>query len=266
MSEDKITVTKIIKLLELKHPSPQWACFSELRNKRGYASYYEKIRAIDFFAFNLWKSSQHWRIAYEIKLTHSDFLNELKNPSKRKPFVDISNEFYFVAPVGIIPESEVPEECGLIEVTKSSLRVKRRAQQRQNTDIDLTFAACMIDRSVEKHSAEEIESLKLFKYAGREMTEKELYKLVDKECSTMDAKIRREVKREYEDKLTSNPIIKAVAKHMGGNPRYLSEDRVIKFLEETADKSKGFVKISEFKMEIGEIEKTLKWMKEKLVE
>src|SRR6478752_7123538 len=59
------------------------------------------------------------RVCYEIKTSRADFLCEMKQPLKRRVGLRYSNEFYFVTPSGMLDVSEVPVECGLIEVCRS---------------------------------------------------------------------------------------------------------------------------------------------------
>lgn len=75
-------------------------------------------RRIDVFAIN-WSPSQcARRIAFEIKITKADFVKEVNNPSKRKSFLQLAGEFYFVVPKGLIDKKSVPMDCGLIEVDR----------------------------------------------------------------------------------------------------------------------------------------------------
>jgi hypothetical protein len=46
----------------------------------------------------------------------ADFLCEIKQPLKRRIGLRYSNEFYFVTPAGLLKTSELPIECGLVEV------------------------------------------------------------------------------------------------------------------------------------------------------
>lgn len=93
-----------------------WAFFPELRVGTGYGKDHEQ--RIDAWAINLYPSSGLNRISYEIKTSRADFLTEIKNPFKRRAAMRLSNEFYFVAPVGLITPEEVPEGAGLMEVRK----------------------------------------------------------------------------------------------------------------------------------------------------
>ena len=58
-------------------------------------------------------------------MDRGDFKSELENPEKRAPAMDFAHYFAFIAPLGLIYPSEVPEHCGLIEVLKNGkLRTK----------------------------------------------------------------------------------------------------------------------------------------------
>lgn len=92
----------------------RWVYFSELRPGTGQGHDVEKY--IDGWAMAC-AQSQNWeKHAYEIKVSRSDWLSELKKPLKRRMGMMLSNEFYFIAPKGIIKMDEVPAHCGLIEV------------------------------------------------------------------------------------------------------------------------------------------------------
>jgi hypothetical protein len=52
----------------------------------------------------------------EVKTSRADFLCELKQPWKRRIGLRYSNEFYFVTPAGLLNTSELPIECGLVEI------------------------------------------------------------------------------------------------------------------------------------------------------
>lgn len=60
------------------------------------------------------------RVCYEVKTSRADFLCEMKQPLKRRIGLRYSNEFYFVTPAGLLNTSEVPIECGLVEIGVST--------------------------------------------------------------------------------------------------------------------------------------------------
>ena len=97
-------------------------CFENVRNHTGYQA---RERYIDLFAIHPHPSRMPlkdgrpagiWRIAFEVKTSLADFKKELLDPTKREPFVNQSNEFYFVTQTGLIDPEMIPFECGLIEI------------------------------------------------------------------------------------------------------------------------------------------------------
>lgn len=85
----------------------------ELRVGTGYGK--DADQRIDFWAMQAIPSKRFRRVAYEIKVSRADFLNELKQPRKRARALLLSNEFYFVTLPGIVKAGELPPEAGLIE-------------------------------------------------------------------------------------------------------------------------------------------------------
>lgn len=81
-------------------------------------------------------------IAYEIKVSRSDFKNELKNPSKRAGVMACSSEFYFVVPKLMVMPSEVPRECGLIYFSDDFFETAKPAPMK---DEDSVFELLMAE-------------------------------------------------------------------------------------------------------------------------
>ena len=71
---------------------------------------------LDAFALNCFAHTSMKRVCYEVKTSRADFLCEMKQPLKRRIGLRYSNEFYFVTPVGLLNTSEIPIECGLVEI------------------------------------------------------------------------------------------------------------------------------------------------------
>ena len=99
----------------IKHKGPEWLFLKELRFSTGYRGAYAEKR-LDGFAMHYWPSHGWERTAYEVKISRSDLLRELKDPKKRRPALAVSNFFYFVTTPGLAKVDEIPPECGLIEV------------------------------------------------------------------------------------------------------------------------------------------------------
>ncbi len=109
---------RIIEHHENGSRAHQWIVLPEFRFSTGFSTY--AGRTLDVYAINCYPSTHHHRIAYEIKVSLGDFKREMAEPIKRKPALYISNQFYFVAPPGLIAPALIPPEAGLIETTGSA--------------------------------------------------------------------------------------------------------------------------------------------------
>lgn len=113
-TKTKTTSKDIHEALAKRFCAPEWIYVREFSMLPGWTSL---GRFVDGVAFNVWPSKGHIIIAFEIKVSRSDFRAELKDPSKRAAAVKMADEFYFVVPKGLVEPGEVPHECGLMEVS-----------------------------------------------------------------------------------------------------------------------------------------------------
>lgn len=115
MSE--ITTAQALDSLTRRHTEcsvngrEDWLVIRELRTGTGYGR--DSEQRIDLFAMQY--TGQHITVGYELKLSRSDWLRELKKPRKRALAMRFTRQFYFAAPRGVIKLDEVPYDCGLIE-------------------------------------------------------------------------------------------------------------------------------------------------------
>jgi hypothetical protein len=151
--EDGVTSAEVIEALRRRHGRPgySWAFFSELRCGTGWSSrgVRNPEQRIDAWAISLWPSRGVGPVAYEVKVSRADWLRELKQPRKRKQAMALSQEFFIAAPAGIVRPDELPEGCGLIEVTQDlTSRVVAAAPQRPVADPPWQFVAAIARRVV----------------------------------------------------------------------------------------------------------------------
>ncbi|VAW72231.1 hypothetical protein MNBD_GAMMA12-1661 [hydrothermal vent metagenome] len=177
-----------------KRERSEWALFFELRSGTGRKNKAlrkkEPHRYIDAFAINLWPSKKHRKIAYEIKVSRADFLKELKSPEKRQWASEISHQFYFIAPQGIIRTEELPEGCGLLEVIDDTIIDVIKAPLSEARDFSMTEMCAVARQAMNR----ELLTDKKFKYLGSEITESDLDELTENNLSSyMKRKIQKEV-------------------------------------------------------------------------
>ena len=101
------------------HASPsEWLFFRELQV--GTSKRSGSVQRLDAFALNALPHTAMKRVCYEVKMSRADFLSELRQPLKRRIGMRYSNEFYFVAPAGLVGPTEIPPDCGLIEAGQAT--------------------------------------------------------------------------------------------------------------------------------------------------
>lgn len=169
------------KLAAARHPAPEWATFTELRNQTGYSRH---ERRFDVAAFNCWPSKNHWRVVYEVKRTRSDFLRELEQPEKRADAERYFHETWFVCSYGVCKEGEVPDGWGLLVATKdgSALRKARAARAREPLDPPMSLILSVLRRA--QAQVAELERRQVVRFGDEELTEEKLTKLIEERVAT----------------------------------------------------------------------------------
>jgi len=196
---------RIIQLLRQKYSDTrQWAFFTELRCGTGFVRYKgggNSMQRLDFFVMNLYPSNNFRSIAFEIKVSRSDFLNEIKSPEKRAFAESVARECYFIVPNNLVEKDEIPEGWGLMYAQSNRIIRKKYATQRENTDFPMAFVAAIARRSQES-------APKPFtaRYQGKELTDEDLLELAkqtlhrsyDRRKNEIEQKAVREYKQKEE--------------------------------------------------------------------
>ncbi|MBV9612494.1 MAG: hypothetical protein JO091_08475 [Acidobacteriaceae bacterium] len=112
----QLTATVLLDAIErcLHQSTSEWMLLRELRVGTGFHG--NAAQRLDAYALNCLPHTSMRRVCYEVKISRADFLCEVKQPLKRRIGLRYSNEFYFVTPAGLLNTSELPIECGLVEV------------------------------------------------------------------------------------------------------------------------------------------------------
>lgn len=183
---------RILGLLEEKHKNTlrreEWLFWKEF--------YVGEDRTIDAFAINCWRSKNFRRVAYEVKVSRADFMNEIKDHTKRQPAIEISNEFYFVTLPGLVAVNEIPDICGLIEAQADGLKVRKVAKFREQPDTIPINAMIRPLRELQ-NGWSDVKDYHLWRYAGRDLTREDLLKLIAEE---MPAEMVIEIERKADEK------------------------------------------------------------------
>jgi hypothetical protein len=110
-------------------------------------------RRCDAVAIGMWQSSGRLIQGFEIKVSRSDWLREVKAVDKADPFIERCDKWWLVtADVAIAKSEEVPDAWGWLTATKSGLRVQRPARQlpQDPHKIDRLWAFALIRRASER--------------------------------------------------------------------------------------------------------------------
>ena len=131
----------VAEVLRRRHPESEWFLAFEVPSNSGAFP----LRRFDAFAMSSFPSKDFRRIAYEFKISRSDWQRELANPDKRSLAVAIAHQFYIVAPRGIVAVSELPTECGLVEIDSlGQHKLAKRAPIRPADTPSLSFIAAFM--------------------------------------------------------------------------------------------------------------------------
>lgn len=112
---------------------PRYVVAEHVRNQCGFGNYWAApdappLRTADALVVDLWPSSGHLIHGFEVKVSRSDWLTELKDPEKAEAFKPYCDHWWLVVPDAAIVRDDLPDGWGLLTVTPSgSLRAKRRA-------------------------------------------------------------------------------------------------------------------------------------------
>ena len=113
-------------------------------------------RSVDILAINHYYDHDSI-IGFEVKVSRSDFLNELKAPDKAESIKKYCSHWYLVANSESVVKGrggviDLPEDWGLIIPTKKNdkLRVKKEAPRlRKNCNIPLPLVARLLHKTAD---------------------------------------------------------------------------------------------------------------------
>jgi hypothetical protein len=86
-------------------------------------------RRADFWTLEPTASQGFRAIAYEVKVTRADFLQD--SYEKQEPALRYSDRFFYVTPPGLIQRQELPSWAGLMEWDGKAFTVKKKAPKRE---------------------------------------------------------------------------------------------------------------------------------------
>ena len=105
----------------------RYAVAAQVRSHAGF----DARRTADFIAMDLWPSQRLTLHGHEVKVSRSDWLRELKDPSKAAEFVPYMNCWWVVvSDARIVRDGELPDDWGLMAMRGPLLAVVKKAPSR----------------------------------------------------------------------------------------------------------------------------------------
>ncbi|WP_060340827.1 hypothetical protein [Burkholderia ubonensis] len=130
--------------LRARFCSPEWALFFEVADATGA----RHNRWADAVAMNLWPSRGLAIHGMEVKVSRSDWLRELKDPSKSAPVQRYCDHWWIVAPAGVLKDGELPPTWGHYEVKSGgTLREIVAAPKLESEPVTRQFVAALMRRA-----------------------------------------------------------------------------------------------------------------------
>lgn len=128
-----------------------WATLEEVG---GVTERGETNRRYDALAVSLWQSMGVQVHGFEVKVSRSDWLTELRNPAKSAPLMRQCTHWWVVAPAGVVMKNEVPNDWGWLQVTPSNLRMSKSATVLPNVP-SVDFWRMLLQKSVYRAAVDE---------------------------------------------------------------------------------------------------------------
>ena len=121
-------------------PKPRYVCAEHVRARSR-----DGARTLDFVAVDTWRSGKLAIHGVEVKVSRSDWLRELKDPSKSEPFLAWATHFWLAVPdAGVAREDELPDGWGLLVMRGTRLNARVTRPRRAVQPIPLEAIASLL--------------------------------------------------------------------------------------------------------------------------
>ena len=145
MGSDTPTAAELIRLLRIRYKIPEWVLVEEVADGTGWSS----SRRADGVAVGCWPSRGLEVHGFEVKVTRSDWLSELRAPEKAAAVAPFCHRWWIVAPSGIVKKGELPAGWGLITAKNKRMRYAVQAALREAELMPPTMLASLLRTAVQ---------------------------------------------------------------------------------------------------------------------
>ena len=135
---------------------PRYVFAEHVRSEAGFGSYRDyrrgvvrtTLRTADAIAVDLWPSSGNLVHGFEVKVSRSDWLAELRDPEKAEAFRPYCNHWWLVVPDADIVRDDLPDGWGLLVAGKNGLRARRTAPELERQPMSPGMTASLLRAAV----------------------------------------------------------------------------------------------------------------------
>ena len=119
---------------------PRYARAEHVKSEAGF----DASRIADFIAMDMWPSKGLALHGHEVKVSRSDWLCELRDPSKAEAFRPYMDYWWLVVSDKTIVRDDLPEGWGLMAVSNGRLRIVKSAQRQTPEPMPKSLLACLL--------------------------------------------------------------------------------------------------------------------------
>ncbi len=141
----KLDADAMWKLLQRRYgESDEWVILSEVRNRAGF----DASRTADAIAMNMWPSRGLALHGFEIKVSRSDWVREMKAPAKAEAFYGLVDYWWLVvSDPALVHDGELPDGWGLLAPRGPGLGVVTEAAKHPDVETPRNFLAALLRRA-----------------------------------------------------------------------------------------------------------------------
>src|SRR5258708_35669696 len=145
----RMSAATILDALMKRYSAPAYAFLPEMRAGTGYS----RTRSADGIAMSLYPSRGLDVSGFEIKVSRSDWMRELKDPDKAEEICKSCDYWWVVAPAmsstgpratPIVRLEDLPPTWGLMLLDGDKLKVEKNAPKLEAKPLDKLFCASMM--------------------------------------------------------------------------------------------------------------------------
>ena len=136
------TSEDMIALLRARYAAPEYAFLPQVRSRTGYGG---PIRTADAMAMSLYPSRGLLLHGFEVKVSRSDWLRELKEPDKAEEMARHCDRWWIVVnDERVVAPGELPPTWGLLVPRRAALTVKVDAPPLEAAPMTRAFMAALM--------------------------------------------------------------------------------------------------------------------------